>query len=135
MPNTSSMIIQIGNQITPDLGYDYYICGDGDYYGQSSASLSKDLTYSGYDNGACTFVTTAQSVTMSYSRDVFTYDTFDAGITQSINVCLIGSEHHCSQFSLPLNYPIMTVESALSIWGPRLQSLPLLVVAFLLLIL
>ena len=33
--NTSSMTLQIGEKINNIIGYDYYVCGDGDYYGTS----------------------------------------------------------------------------------------------------
>ena len=86
------MIIRVGNQINSNLGYDYYVCGSGDYYGTSTSALFQDLIFSGYDNGACTFSTTASSTFMSYSRDLFTFDTFDSNIGQVVNICLIGSQ-------------------------------------------
>ena len=80
MPNTSNIKIQIGNQISSDIGYDYYICGSGDFYGTSSNTM-KDLIYSGYDNGGCVYQTTNQSVFMTLTRDVYTFDDFDINIT------------------------------------------------------
>ena len=94
--NSSNMIVRVGNQISTDLGYDYYVCGTGDHYGTSTSSLFQDLIFSGYDNGACTFSTTSSSTFMSYSRDIFTFDSFDANIGQVVNICLIGSQEHCS---------------------------------------
>ena len=114
--NSSNMIIRAGNQINADLGYDFYICGDGDYYGKSISTLSKDLIYSGYDNGACTFTINSNSVTMSYTRDIFTFDSFDASLSQSLHICLYGSLESCGDLNLPLNIPSMTVSSALTIW-------------------
>lgn len=115
MPNTSNIKIQIGNQISSDIGYDYYICGSGDFYGSSSNTM-KDLIYSGYDNGACTYQTTTTSVFMSVTRDVYTYDDFDINITETLSICLIGSQSNCATVKLPINYPIMTVSSALTIY-------------------
>lgn len=89
--NTSNIAIRIGNQISTDLGYDYYICGTGDYYGKSLSSLKKDLIYSGYDNGACTFTTNTNSITMSYTRDLLTFDSFDSTLSEKIKVCLTGT--------------------------------------------
>ena len=40
------MTIRVGDMISSDLGYDYYVCGSGDYYGLTTAALSKDLIYS-----------------------------------------------------------------------------------------
>jgi hypothetical protein len=52
---------------------------------------------------------------MTYSRDVYTFDDYDVNITQSLNLCVIGSSNNCAQLSLPLNLPVMTVSSALTI--------------------
>ena len=114
--NTSAMIIRIGNEINTNLGYDYYVCGSGDYYGKSSSALSRDVIFSGYDNGACTFTTATSSIFLTYSRDILTFDTFDAFLSQVVNVCLIGAQEHCAELTLPLNFPVMTVNSALTIW-------------------
>lgn len=57
MTNTSNLIIRIGDEGT--IGYDYFKCGVGDYYGSNHNAMLKDLDYSGYENGACTFTTTA----------------------------------------------------------------------------
>jgi hypothetical protein len=128
------MIIRVGNQISSDLGYDFFVCGDGDYYGHSTASLSKDIIYSGYNNGACTFTQTASSVFMTYSRDVFTFDTFDASIGRSATVCLIGTEYNCATLTLPLNIPSLAVSSALSISEPHLAPIVLLTLTLLLML-
>lgn len=109
------MIIRVGNQIDADTGYDFYVCGDGDYYGTDPSNLMSDLIYSGYDNGACTFTTTTQSIMMTYTRDIFTFDTFDSKVGQSFSICLIGTQSHCGSFTLPINYPSMSVLSALTI--------------------
>ena len=129
--NTSNMIIQVGNQISADLGYDYYVCGGGDYYGHSTSAMSQDLIYSGYNDGSCSFSSTNSSVFMSYSRDVLTFDGFDAPISQVINICLIGAQVGCAELTLPLNYPMMTVQSALTIWQPHLTYLFLASLLFL----
>ena len=123
MSNTSNMIIQIGESISSQLGNDYYKCGDGDYYGSDSSNLHKDLIYSGYNNGACTYTTTSQSVMMTYTRDIYTFDTFDSPITQSLKICLIGTQNHCTTLSLPLIIPSMTVFSALTISEPYLNHI------------
>ena len=107
--NSSNMIIRIGDQINSALGYDFYVCGTGDHYGTSSSALYQDLIYSGYNDGACTFSTTASSVFMTYSRDILTFDTFDASLGQVINICLIGAQSDCGSFDLPFNFPLMTV--------------------------
>lgn len=114
--NSSEIIIRLGDQISSDLGYDHHVCGVGDYYGFDSGNLHKDLLYSGYDNGACTFSIKTQSVMMSYKRDLFTFDSFDKTVGQTFSVCLIGIQSHCQTFTLPLNYAIMSVYSALTIF-------------------
>lgn len=52
---------------------------------------------------------------MTYSRDVYTFDDFDVNITQSLNLCVIGSSNNCANLNLALNLPAMTVSSALTI--------------------
>ena len=126
------MIIRVGNQINSDLGYDYYVCGSGDYYGKSTSALYKDLLYSGYDNGACTFTVNTNSVTMSYTRDLFTFDSFDASLSRSLHLCLTGSSESCGDFSLPLNIPAMSVSSALTIWQYHISTTNVLTLIFLL---
>lgn len=115
MSNTSNIIVRIGNQINEDLGYDYFVCGVGDYYGTDHTQLNRDLSYSGYNNGACTYTTTTQSVKLTYSRDIYTFDSFDAEVGKSISICLIGTQNHCGSFTLSINDPSMTVSSAISI--------------------
>lgn len=44
--NTSNIIIRVGDQMA--IGYDFYKCGAGDYYGSNENALLKDLDYSGY---------------------------------------------------------------------------------------
>lgn len=66
--NTSAMVIQIGDKVSDLVGYDYYQCGVGDFFGESPTSLQRDLDYSGYENGACSVSSTANSISMSYSR-------------------------------------------------------------------
>lgn len=90
------MIVRVGNQISTDLGYDYYVCGTGDHYGTSTSALFQDLIFSGYDNGACTFEITSSSVFMSYTRDLFTFDTYDATLSQTVPICLIGTQTGCA---------------------------------------
>lgn len=51
MTNATSIIIRIGEEISPELGYDYHKCGSGDYYGPSPSTMREDLVYSGYNNG------------------------------------------------------------------------------------
>lgn len=80
-----------------------------------------DLIYSGYDNGACTFTATSQSIMLTYTRDIFTFDTFDTKLGQSLSICLIGAQSHCGSFTLPINYPSMSVLSALTISEPFLK--------------
>lgn len=58
----------------------------------------------------------SQSTMMTYNRDVYTFDDFDVNITQSVNICIIGSANNCAQVQLPLNLPAMTVGSALTIF-------------------
>lgn len=88
----------------------------GDFYGSSSASITKDLLYSGYENGACTFKINQNSTMMSYNRDIYTFDDFDVNITKSLNICVIGSTSSCAKLELPLNVPTMSVASALTIF-------------------
>jgi len=57
---------------------------------------------------------------MSYTRDVYTYDDFDYQVTQEMDVCLIGSQTHCQTIVIPLNYPMMSVASALNIFEVNL---------------
>ena len=59
---------------------------------------------------------------MSYARDLFTFDSFDASLTQSLHLCLTGSSEGCGDFSLPLNFPSMTVSSALTIWQYHIST-------------
>lgn len=58
----------------------------------------------------------AQSITMSYSRDVYTFDEFDVNITQSLNICVIGNDNNCATLDLSVNLPVMSVSSALTIF-------------------
>jgi hypothetical protein len=116
MTNTTNITIQIGNQIDENVGNDYYVCGVGDYYGASSSSISKDLVYSGYENGDCTFKKNVKSTMMGYSRDIYTFDDFDVNITKILSICLIGSSSSCAKMELPLNVPAMSVSSALTIF-------------------
>jgi hypothetical protein len=46
--NSSNLIIQIGSQIDTNVGNDYYVCGKGDFYGNSPTALYSDILYSGY---------------------------------------------------------------------------------------
>lgn len=134
--NTSNIVIRVGNQISADLGYDYFVCGAGDYYGSDHLHLNKDLSFSGYNNGACSYTTTAQSIMLSYSRDLFTFDSFDSTVGKSLSICLIGSQNNCGSFTLPISYPSMSVSSAISVNEPHLDfvfSLALLLISVLVL--
>lgn len=52
---------------------------------------------------------------MTYNRDVYTFDDFDVNITQSLNICVIGSTNNCAKLDLSINVPVMSVSSALTI--------------------
>ena len=132
--NTSALTIRVGNQISSDLGYDFFVCGSGDYYGASATALSRDLVYSGYENGACTYTVNSQSISLTYSRDIFTFDSFDAVLGQVVNICIIGSQTGCSELTLPINFPVMTVESALTIFEGHLGPLHKIVLLILILL-
>lgn len=134
MSNTTNIIIRVGDKISDDLGYDFFVCGVGDYYGTDHTNLNRDLSYSGYDNGACTYTTTSQSVKLTYSRDIFTFDSFDKSVGKSVSICLIGSQYYCGSFTLSINDPSMAVSSALSIHEDHLtflSSLTVLLLCFL----
>lgn len=47
MTNTSQIIIRIGSYISELVGFDFFQCGVGDYFGDI-ATLQRDLDYSGY---------------------------------------------------------------------------------------
>ena len=113
--NTSNIIIQIGKQISEVVGKDYYVCSNsgGDYYGADLLNLQLDLDYSGYSNGACNYRTTSTSIQLAYTRDIYTYDSFDFPITSSLYICLIGSQTGCGTFTLPVLISSMFVKSAL----------------------
>lgn len=60
--SSSDVYIRIGSGLAEErLGYDYQKCGDGDYFGTSTSSLTRDTTWSGYDDGACTVTSSASS--------------------------------------------------------------------------
>lgn len=120
MPNSSNIIIQIGDQISSIVGNDYYQCGVGDYYGFGLSSLLSDLSYSGYDNGACVFNNSGTAVFLEYTRDVYTYDSFDYQVTATLSVCLIGAQTSCATLSPPYLVPTMSVQSALQIHSAHL---------------
>jgi hypothetical protein len=113
--NTTNIIIQIGNQISEVVGKDYFVCGNsgGDYYGVDVLNLQPDLDYSGYSNGACNYRVTSSSIQLSYTRDIYTYDSFDFSISSSLYICLIGSQTGCGTLTLPVLVPSMFVKSAL----------------------
>lgn len=115
MTNTSNLIIRIGDMISTTVGYDYFVCYNGDYYGTDTWSLLRDLSYSGYDNGVCSTAAAASSYKISFLRDVNTYDTFDWIITSTTDICVIGSTANCGTFTFSSLYPQMSVESALTI--------------------
>lgn len=58
------------------MGYDYHKCilNPGDYYGNSSSSLKKDLLFSGYDDTSCTVTKSSSYLLVHFSRFVNTYD-------------------------------------------------------------
>lgn len=132
MPNSSNIIIQLGDQINSVVGEDYYKCGVGDYYGFGLNSLLSDLSYSGYDNGACVFNNSGTAVFLDYSRDVYTYDSFDYQVTATMTVCLIGSQTSCATITPPYLVPTMSVQSALQIYDTHLAYyfISLLILAF-----
>lgn len=134
MSNSSNIIIQLGDQISAVVGNDYYQCGVGDYYGFGLSSLLSDLSYSGYDNGACVFNNSGTAVFLEYTRDVYTYDSFDYQITAGMSVCLIGTQTSCASITPPYLVPTMSVQSALQIYAAHLVfyaiSLLLLAITF-----
>jgi hypothetical protein len=132
MTNTSNIYIQIGSQINSAVGYDYFQCGVGDFYGSGIGSLQSDLEYSGYSNGACIFNSTASGVYLDYTRDVYTYDSFDSEISSSFTVCLIGTTSDCATVSPPYLVPTMSVQSALQIYSQHLVSSLILLMSLLL---
>lgn len=111
--NTSSIIIRVGDEISEAVGYDYFVCGGSDYFGNSLSSLLSDLDYSGFNNGICSYQAKASSIQLSYSRDVLTYDSFDFQIPQTFSICLMGAQTGCATLSPPFLIPTMTVQSAL----------------------
>jgi hypothetical protein len=46
--SSSNIFIRTGGQISSSLGYDYYKCGTGDYFGLDINSLTLDTLWSGY---------------------------------------------------------------------------------------
>ena len=52
--SSSDVYIRTGDTISVDLGYDYFKCGSGDYFGPNIGSLTKDTLWSGYNDGLCT---------------------------------------------------------------------------------
>ena len=75
----SEVTIRIGDKISTQVGYDFQKCltSKGDYFGNSTADLYRDLLYSGYDDNECSITNTDKSLTLHFSRSLKTYDDFD----------------------------------------------------------
>ena len=48
MTNSSALYIRLGGSISSTVGYDFYQCGVGDFFGSDTSTLLTDLQYSGY---------------------------------------------------------------------------------------
>ncbi len=116
------------------VGYDYFNCGGGDYYGADILSLMSDIDYSGYNDGTCIYKVTSSSIELSYYRDALTFDTFDYQLTSSVYLCLIGSSTSCSTLNLPVLVPSMVVQSALQIYEQFLLLSAIFLISILLIL-
>lgn len=115
MTNTTNMYIRLGGSISSTVGYDFYQCGVGDYFGTDTANLKVDLDYSGYEDSSCTYYSSASSVMMLFTREAYTFDTFDYQLSDSTEVCVIGSSTHCSTVTLKSLIPVLSISSALTV--------------------
>ena len=92
-PSTSltgtEVIIRIGEKISKQVGYDFHKCllKKGDYFGNSTTSMTSDLPYSGYNDSRCSVTNTSSYVLVYFSRLLNTFDEFDNTITQDTNFC------------------------------------------------
>lgn len=72
--SSSDVFIRVGDKITDELGYDYYKCNSGDYFGHDTGSLTPDTLWSGYDDGYCQVSSSSAGTKISYTRNIYTDD-------------------------------------------------------------
>ena len=64
--SNANVIFKIGSEVSSTVGNDYFRCSDGDYFGSSYTSMTKDMDVSGYDDGTCSVVQSSTSTRVYY---------------------------------------------------------------------
>jgi hypothetical protein len=82
-------------------------------------------------------------VKIAFQRAVYTDDVYDVNITTSQHFCITlftsgvlsssATNTACAEVSMPILYPIMTVQSAVQLWSQRLIVLTVVMLTSLLL--
>ena len=70
----TNVIFKIGSQVSSTVGNDYFQCSNGDYFGSSYTSMTRDIDVSGYDDGTCSLTQTASSTRVYFERTIDTAD-------------------------------------------------------------
>lgn len=86
--SSSNIYLRISDKISEDLGYDYYKCGSGDYFGSDTSSLTQDTLWSGFDDGSCVITSSTRGNKVSYTRAIYTNDEFDSTIYNETQICV-----------------------------------------------
>lgn len=94
------------------MGFDYHRCVQrkGDYFGNSTTSMSNDLVYSGYNDTTCSVTVTSSYILLYFSRLMDTFDEFDYVITQDTMFCFtVGNNENCHVINGQVLFPQMTI--------------------------
>lgn len=131
--------------IQENVGNDYIVSSTvssetGDYFGFGLTSMTKDINYHGFEDSAVTvtYINAGSTntvaglgdiVKIAMSRPVLTGDVYDNNITTVQQICVklftagtlssSGTNIACTNTTIPVIYPIMTVRSAIQIWDFR----------------
>jgi hypothetical protein len=93
------------------------LANPGDYFGNSTTTLSSDLIYSGYNDNNCYVNSTSSSLTLYFKRLLDTTDDFDAEIGLGTSFCfLVGSTEDCFNLIPQATFIQMSVQSSIQIF-------------------
>jgi hypothetical protein len=111
--------------------------------------MAKDISYHGYEDsnltisylnlGVSNITTTGTVIKVAFTRFVFTNDGYDQNLTNPQDFCLTmftggslgssGKTEDCAEVTLPILYPVMTVDSAVQMWAHRIITVTALFLA------
>ena len=139
------VVLELGF-VQTNIGNDYEVSStvaseSGDYFGFGLESIAKDINYHGFEdsNILVSYINAGSSnsvagvgdiIKISFNRAVFTGDVYDVNITSVQHMCVTlftsgtlsssATNTACTDINMPILYPVMTVNSAVQVWLPKI---------------